>query len=958
MANRYSIASGLASDINTWDGGLGVPVSGDRVMISRGHTVELDGNYEWGDDSTATVTYNGAGTLSSIAVWGGVLKASRTVSSSLTCNGGLRITTLSGANRGEYDAGTALDPIPLGVNHTLILNKSASMAVGKYGYISSGTSSIPFKLSLHGHYRRRNTVLLGAVAIAATSAVVEDATGWQVGDSLVFAPTTTYNSVDNRTILTITAGSGTTATVTFAALTYAHMNDAPVGNLSSNVVIAPFNQVYGSYFNVSATNSSGYYPSYIHIENVRFEGTGATAYGASGALGLFATGYTPALGVAIDPIRSCVFTSQNGVTNGSAILLGGQRQKVLLSDNAFFFLTVNTTCISLQNTTPTALLGSDDKYNVVYRLGQASAGYMMLNSSLAIVSGSFKAKIFGSFSYAINLNMSSDFVLDAPIFGPVGSSYLISANSSSNTKIIDGDFGYTFGRGGAYAALNTTTGGVLSITFVRPKFASGPFTATSNANNTNAGSFVHTAATLGDLANQSIYMPEGNLVRDNSVFNRSTSAIRFDLFTSGISPLTYSTAFFAPNGVPQTIVGYIRKNTTYGADTQPSVTVSGLGITPVTYTLSGPADTWEKFALVATNTSGSDGDLTLTFSGQSITSTAQCWFDGMVSSPFVTSARHFGYEFDASLTRTLDSRISLPEAAALALPVVVDHTGQTITITGTLTNAEVFHACMADLCQTANLTKAVHITSTDGADFTTAYTVIGTVTGLYTGVAGRHVAINAPNLIAQTRVQLYNVTDGVELYNSELVSQGASVPATWLSDKTIRLRAGYAQGAVAKQAIESFGVLTSSGLTFIDTQVPDAVYNALAIDGGTCTEFTPDFPNLQIDLSDGDGTTSVQRLYAWAAWSQTSAQGIALMFRGVQARDTANYVIDVAVVNAKLDNITGTPIIISGGYLSRSDGTTVIAATSGSIQMDPGKAYIAAGQSVSDIATAVWNYTQ
>lgn len=36
-------------------------------------------------------------------------------------------------------------------------------------------------------------------------------------------------------------------------------------------------------------------------------------------------------------------------------------------------------------------------------------------------------------------------------------------------------------------------------------------------------------------------------------------------------------------------------------------------------------------------------------------------------------------------------------------------------------------------------------------------------------------------------------------------------------------------------------------------------------------------------------------------------------------------------------------MIVAGGYLARSDGTTVIASTSGSIHMDPGKAYLTAG---------------
>lgn len=68
MANRYSIASGLASSPATWDGGASVPVSGDRVLICSGHTVTLDGTFEWGDDSTSTITINSVSTTASTPV--------------------------------------------------------------------------------------------------------------------------------------------------------------------------------------------------------------------------------------------------------------------------------------------------------------------------------------------------------------------------------------------------------------------------------------------------------------------------------------------------------------------------------------------------------------------------------------------------------------------------------------------------------------------------------------------------------------------------------------------------------------------------------------------------------------------------------------------------------------------------------------------------------------------------
>jgi hypothetical protein len=332
------------------------------------------------------------------------------------------------------------------------------------------------------------------------------------------------------------------------------------------------------------------------------------------------------------------------------------------------------------------------------------------------------------------------------------------------------------------------------------------------------------------------------------------------------------------------------------------------------------------------------------------------------------SVRHFGYLWQPQAAQVADSSITVSEATALAYPVSVNHGTSTITASGNATARQVYEACMADLVQTANQGAAKHISTNDnGATFTTSYNVAvntgvtltgsfittGTVTltgtadvsGVYTDASGVHVKITAPNLIAGTRVQLYDVTGAAELLNTTLSGTGLSHRLVWSTDKTIRLRAAYTSGTTAKHPIETQGVLTSTGLSFVDTQVNDTIYNAIGVDGSTCTEFTADYLNLQIDVSDGDGTTSVQRIYAWACYAQTTSQGIALMFNAVDASDTANFTIDQSVVNAKLDNVSGSPVIIGGGLLSRLDGTSVIAATSGSIQMDPGKAYIAPGAS-------------
>ena len=293
MANRWSVASGLASALATWDGGVSVPVSGDRVLISRlgtaagyltnaagyaigataitvitgtgtmpvgesvqfagdpnyytvataltagvvtlaapgllqaipavatvvrqtGHVVTVDGTYEWGDDSTATITINTISTTASIWV-AGTLRASRVANSYLTCNGTIRTATTVGAgiDYGRTLIGTGVqDPIPWGVSARMSLNKSAALAVVKYGlYVDNAAAFF-----CAGDEKNPNATLLADAAAGQATITVDNVTGWRAGDSVAISSTTaSSHSTQNeaRTILSInTSGANPVVTMT------------------------------------------------------------------------------------------------------------------------------------------------------------------------------------------------------------------------------------------------------------------------------------------------------------------------------------------------------------------------------------------------------------------------------------------------------------------------------------------------------------------------------------------------------------------------------------------------------------------------------------------------------------------------------------------------------------------------------------------------------------------------
>jgi len=208
------------------------------------------------------------------------------------------------------------------------------------------------------------------------------------------------------------------------------------------------------------------------------------------------------------------------------------------------------------------------------------------------------------------------------------------------------------------------------------------------------------------------------------------------------------------------------------------------------------------------------------------------------------------------------------------------------------------------------------------------------------------------NLLTGSRVQIYNEDTSTELFNG--VVSGTSTAYPYYDGIQV------SAGDIVRIRVAKLGYLpqtllaiaTATGFAATANQQTDSIYVTNGIDGSTVTEFSPDYPNVQMDVSDPDGVTTVQRIYAWLRYTETSSQGIDLWFDVVTPTDEVNYLIDAAKLNLKLDNTTASPVTIGGGRIYRSDGATIIASTSGSIQMDPARVYVTeSGANV--IATAV-----
>lgn len=1004
MANIYSLKSGLASDPTVWSGGV-VPASGDRVLIETGHVVELNGSFEWGDDATSTISINGFSTTRSINVRG-TLKHSRSVNSQLTCRGNFAV--LAG---GWHDLGTEADPIPQGVDVSILLNRSASMAANKYGYLTTDSS----RFTAWGAMRKRATRLTAPVAAGATSINVEAADGWRPGDTLVLAQTDT--TTDNRQDFVVIAAGYTPGALVVpltAAVSFAHTSGCVVGNYKSNVNFNSFNVNLPAYgINLVSGALQGANTREIGYITVGDFGTTFPVYGLHVAMEANYSAvpnqqpWRAMKGIAIaktNTVQSTAgvlayqFTSRTPVVYEDLLLVG-----LLSGGVAYPFVQTGNHCKLVRPT----FLGAFAQIN-----GDTDVTY----EDMTLISrsrDSMSSTIYGG---------SSTLIRRLKVGGKMNSSFdglLLSAGAGTKLNDIlydDCDFGITHPLTASVPLFYMQTLDTrISITAQDCSFyptAAEP--SLSTMGNMTAESYVRVFNRNKDVTQQEEYRRYGVLKRDNTVKLRGASSISMKPNFVGLACVR-SQKIPCANGQTLRVVGYVKMDTAYfnGGDCNPpTVTLSGLGLTPVVFTAAANTS-WQQFDVSITNTAGYDGEITLTFSATPKTVAGGLVnFDGVADSPFVTKVRHYGFMFDeSSPVRVVNPVVQASEAAVAGYTgVTVDPAAPKITVSGGSVNTWRELYDYYQYWAVLNISRDVLLSSTDGQNFNLPTScklewggmpADGTLVGgwLLVGAPGVHnynlsgskidftaagtynlggtkfgapvelvnssgspvtvlmpigasytntgpnitvelpsldVVIAAPALIAGSRVQLYNVTDGLEMLNTQLPGAGLTFELPYVSDKVVRLRADHA----TKLPLETVGVLGASGLTFLDVQQEDDVYLSNGIDGSTVTEFTPDGANIEVDIDDPDGITNVQRLYAWMQWYMTTEDGVRSAFFGAMtALDGVNYQINQTKADIKLDNRGAAPVRVVGGYLYRRDGSTVIAATSNSIQIDPGKAY-------------------
>ena len=340
--------------------------------------------------------------------------------------------------------------------------------------------------------------------------------------------------------------------------------------------------------------------------------------------------------------------------------------------------------------------------------------------------------------------------------------------------------------------------------------------------------------------------------------------------------------------------------------------------------------------------------------------------------PFDIRIRKYGYTylgFQSAVSEPIKQEVRLVENSELLSTlyeaqaitgISLDFTTSTVTLTEDHSAQALYDYYQYKLGESANMQYPEDFTKVgssfdlgdwdlvvDGCTYTGDFTTTGTITRLNSGaIVGTSTDQNGTvillpwsveNVEATATLQLYNVTQNLEIENIIVGgTAGSKVSASGYYDETkvstgdnIRLRITCQAGVNAFLPFEAFGLATSVGISFRANQLADTIYNENGINADNLTTLSADYPNVQIDISDGDGIADAREFYAFYVKQTTTPTGIEQWFGAIDAIDHMNYRINTDRADIKLQNTGTIPLVISGARIFRDNGTSVLHANVG-----------------------------
>jgi hypothetical protein len=726
MPTITSAATGNWSAGATWVGGV-APSAADDVVIASPHAVTQDNTSCVG----LTLTVNE----------GGSLVASTVASNRLTLQNGGQVFGTHTVNM----TGSAA------IASEIVLNNAGTSDDRRLSYRSSAV------VSLNGFARRRITTLLTAITTSggtSTTATVANATGWQIGDRIVFGTTQAYNATPRTDEVVLTAVNTGTGVISWTgSAAFAHDIGGHVGNFTSNVVFRTPAQA-GRAHVMNALSYS--FPRNSKLfSHVLFQGMRNDDYESRAAFSIRDQSYisTNHLNITID---DCAF--YNNVTHGFA--LGEVGSPFTFNRGVFYSTQMIGDHQALASTGINSTGTTYSDIGIFRATGSSDNGGIGGSDAGVTFNGGF---IAGTSGLGFNLVGTGTMARDWEIYSN-GTGIRHNNGTLAGTRVNVG----TFNAANGSITTNGTAdihGIIVNNVLTDSSSQTLALTDIGSAVAAHALTFVNRG---GDITAQEIYRPFMSIKRENTIKRRSTSSIAIGP-TKLATPSQRTLSIPCAAGSSVRIVGYVQKS--HATNVAATVAITGLGSSVSPFTKANDLN-WQMYDLTATNSSGADGSFVLTYTATSSSGlTNTVYFDGVPDNPFVTKCRHYGFVFDeANPVRVGNPAIQeAVEATALALSgiTIAGSTGLSpVTLGANRTLQQVYDYSQAYAC--ANLTFTPSFTATGLAGSPSLIALANVTTTGFTLDGGGSLAMGAFTLTAN-QPWPYTFTGGT-------FSQAAGVP--------------------------------------------------------------------------------------------------------------------------------------------------------------------------------------